>query len=43
VITAGDVRLLPVILEAAERFERTPDNAEMRALVEAKQMEPLFV
>jgi aryl-alcohol dehydrogenase-like predicted oxidoreductase len=43
VITAGDVRLLPTILDAAERFEAAPSDAEMRALVGGRQMEPLFV
>ncbi len=43
VITAGDVRLLPTILDAAERFEAKPSDAEMRALVEGRAMEPLFV
>ena len=43
VITAGDVRLLPKILEAAEGFERAPGDAVLKGLVEGKQMEPLFV
>jgi aryl-alcohol dehydrogenase-like predicted oxidoreductase len=43
VISAGDVRLLPRVLEAAERFERAPSDEEMRGLVEGRQMEPLFV
>src|SRR4029079_4224770 len=43
VISAGDVRLLPLVLEAPERFERAPSDEEMRGLVEGRQMEPLFV
>ena len=43
VISAGDVRLLPRVLEAAEGFERAPSDDEMRGLVEGRQMEPLFV
>ena len=43
VVTAGDVGLLPRVLEAAEKFQSCPSNAEMQALVEGKQMEPLFV
>ncbi len=43
VITAGDVGLLPRVLEAAEKFQTCPSDAEMQALVEGKQMEPLFV
>jgi hypothetical protein len=42
-ITAGDVDLLPKVLDAAERFERAPDDAEMGRLVERAQLEPLFV
>jgi len=43
VITAGDVELLPQVLDAAERFERPPADAEMAALVERAKLEPLFV
>jgi aryl-alcohol dehydrogenase-like predicted oxidoreductase len=43
VISAGDVRLLPRVLQAAERFEQAPSDEEMRGLVEGRQMEPLFV
>jgi aryl-alcohol dehydrogenase-like predicted oxidoreductase len=43
VISAGDVRLLPLILEAASRFEQRPSDQEMKALVEGRKMEPLFV
>ncbi|MDQ3810269.1 MAG: aldo/keto reductase [Chloroflexota bacterium] len=43
VITAGDVELLPRVLDAAQRFRATPSDADMRALVERAQMEPLFV
>jgi aryl-alcohol dehydrogenase-like predicted oxidoreductase len=43
VISAGDVRLLPLILEAASRFEQRPSDSEMQALVEGRKMEPLFV
>lgn len=42
VITAGDARLLPMILEAAERF-RPMDEAEQAALMAtAGEYEPLF-
>ncbi|MEA2638800.1 MAG: hypothetical protein QOF51_194 [Chloroflexota bacterium] len=43
VISAGDVNLLPHVLDAAEHFERTTPDAEMQALVDRLQMEPLFV
>jgi aryl-alcohol dehydrogenase-like predicted oxidoreductase len=43
VITAGDLRLMPLVLEAAERFERAPSEGAMSALVEGRRMEPLFV
>ncbi len=41
--TAGDIALLPKVLDAAQRFtERTPDEV-MGAMVAEWQMEPLFV
>ncbi len=43
VITAGDVNLLPRVLDAAERFSEQPADSEMQALVERREMEPLFV
>lgn len=43
VISAGDVRLLPDILDAASHFERHPTDVVMQNLVERLQMEPLFV
>src|SRR5215831_15132800 len=43
VISSGDVNLLPKILEAAERFETRPSDANMQTMVERLQMEPLFV
>jgi aryl-alcohol dehydrogenase-like predicted oxidoreductase len=41
--TVGDVNLLPRVLDAASRFERRPDDAAMRGLVERSAQEPLFV
>jgi hypothetical protein len=42
--TAGDVRLLPKVLDAAERFDGTrPSDASMAALVAKQGMAPLFV
>lgn len=41
--SVGDVDLLPRVLDAASRFEQGPDDAEMRALAERVQQEPLFV
>jgi predicted aldo/keto reductase-like oxidoreductase len=43
VITTGDVNVLPKFLDAAERFERRPADAEVERMVERLQMEPLFV
>jgi aryl-alcohol dehydrogenase-like predicted oxidoreductase len=43
VISSGDVNLLPRILDAAERFTSRPADAALQALVERRQMEPLFV
>jgi hypothetical protein len=42
--TAGDVRLLPKVLDAAARFDGTrPSDADMEALVGRQSMAPLFV
>ncbi len=41
--TVGDVDLLPRVLDAAERFEKRPTDADMNAMLERSQTEPLFV
>lgn len=41
--TTGDVDLLPRVLDAAERFEKRPDDDAMRAMLERSQAAPLFV
>jgi hypothetical protein len=41
--TAGDVNLLPKILDAASRFQAAPSDAEMQEMVAARGMAPLFV
>jgi len=41
--SVGDVDLLPLVLDAAERFSRPPDPEEMRRLVERSLSIPLFV
>ncbi len=41
--TAGDIDLLPRVLDAAERFEKRPAEAEMAALLARSNTEPLFV
>lgn len=41
--TAGDIHILPKILDAASRFAQRPSDEAMAALVEQKQMAPLFV
>jgi aryl-alcohol dehydrogenase-like predicted oxidoreductase len=41
--TAGDIHVLPKILDAATRFTQRPSDEEMTRLVREKQMEPLFV
>ena len=40
--TVGDLDLLPVVLEAASRFEASPDDDAMRAVIEARRATPLF-
>ena len=41
--TTGDVEILPRLLDAAERFERRPDDDSMAALADRAAAEPLFV
>jgi hypothetical protein len=42
--TVGDVKLLPHVLAAAERFDGTePPADEVEALVERRSLRPLFV
>jgi len=41
--TAGDIDLLPRVLDAAERFEKRPTDADMAAMLERARAEPLFV
>ena len=41
--TAGDIDLLPRVLDAAERFAQRPTDSEMTALLDRSQTEPLFV
>lgn len=41
--TAGDVDLLPLVLDAANRFEKRPGDAQMAAMLERAKTEPLFV
>jgi aryl-alcohol dehydrogenase-like predicted oxidoreductase len=40
--TAGDLTLLPRVLDAAARFERRPSDAEMAALADTTRMSSLF-
>src|SRR6478672_9128565 len=42
-LTTGDVEILPRLLDAAERFERRPSDAEMAALAARTEASPLFV
>jgi aryl-alcohol dehydrogenase-like predicted oxidoreductase len=41
--TASDMTLLPLVLDAADRFESAPSDAEMRALAARREMAPLFI
>ena len=40
--SVGDIRILPRVLDAADRFETSPTDEEMRAQVEELGMQPLF-
>lgn len=41
--TAGDITLLPRVLDAASRVQSRPSDAEMQELVAKREMAPLFV
>lgn len=41
--TAGDIHILPRVLDAAERFQAAPSDEAMQALFTEKQMASLFV
>jgi aryl-alcohol dehydrogenase-like predicted oxidoreductase len=41
--TAGDLHVLPKILDAASRFQERPSDEEMARIAQAKEMAPLFV
>ena len=41
-ITAGDMRLLPKMLDAANRYEKRPSDKEMNALTGAFDIQPIF-
>ncbi len=41
--TAGDVTLLPKVLDAAARYRERPSEPQMRRLAEQREMAPLFV
>jgi aryl-alcohol dehydrogenase-like predicted oxidoreductase len=42
-ITTGDVRLLPKVLDAVSRFQAAPSDGEMQAMASRVEMEPIFV
>lgn len=41
-ITAGDMQLLPKVLDAANRFEKRPSDIEMRAMVDEFDIQQIF-
>jgi aryl-alcohol dehydrogenase-like predicted oxidoreductase len=42
-LTTGDVEILPLLLDAAERFERRPSDGEMAGLAARNEASALFV
>ena len=42
-LTTGDVEILPLLLDAAERFDHRPADEEMAALAARNEATPLFV
>jgi aryl-alcohol dehydrogenase-like predicted oxidoreductase len=41
--SVGDVDLLPLVLDAAQRFHEAPSDSDMEKLIERNHSEPLFV
>jgi predicted aldo/keto reductase-like oxidoreductase len=41
--TVGDIGVLPMVLDAADRFRERPSSDAMREIAEQQAMEPLFV
>jgi len=42
--TVGDINVLPKVLEAASKFtDQRPTDADMQAMIDARQMSPMFV
>jgi len=41
-ITAGDMQLLPKVLDAANRFDKRPSDIEMNAIVDEFDIQPIF-
>ena len=42
-LTTGDVEILPMLLDAAERFEKRPSDEQMDELTRRADLAPLFV
>jgi aryl-alcohol dehydrogenase-like predicted oxidoreductase len=40
--TVGDIRVLPKVFNAASRFEARPSDEAMQAMLDRREMEPLF-
>ena len=40
--TAGDIHILPLVLDAASRYEKAPSDAEMQELLRTQAAEPLW-
>lgn len=41
--TVGDITVLPLVLDAADRFRKRPSDEAMKELMERQALEPLFV
>jgi aryl-alcohol dehydrogenase-like predicted oxidoreductase len=42
-LTTGDVEILPMLLDAADRFESRPSDEQMAELAASRQLAPLFM
>ena len=42
-LTTGDVEILPMLLDAAERYDTRPSDEQMEELIRRRDLAPLFV
>jgi hypothetical protein len=40
--TVGDINILPMVLNAASRYDKAPSDADMQELLKSQEAEPLW-